>query len=1291
MTMKRILSIIAAGFVALLALSCAKEEDKVIFDTSKTTPPVLVSVTVDDNVTVQYTPAVFNMNFNEKMSTYHTLALVSVNDTPANITLTAKNDGSTLTVTGKNLTNAMKARGFKALDQVSLGIVVRASIQDPSRGITNAYVDSETPYIFPWTLPEEAETPGNPWVDFTEKSPWGMIGKIASTGNEWNADGAMWMTADGNKHVAKNVRLAPEDQFKVRKDGGWDVNFGAPGEDEPYVLTVGEAIEATSGGKNLAVRAVGNYDLLLDEEAGTLTLYDAFVTYPGFDEISNWTVIGHIDSFEMDWNKDVQMTTDGEWHVAEGVVLSTTDQFKFRMDLAWTTNIGASGDTEPFVVDLDTEYEGANGGKNLAVAADGTYDLLCNPATNAFKVVESLGGKSPLVGDEPGPGPEPEPVTGWNIIGLNGDWENDILATNDGNIWTAYITAAPAEGAETTEFKWRKDGGWEENYGGVMVALGEPFEAVAGGDNIKVAAGFYKVVLDVANLTITVSDGNVWSLIGAFNEWAGDVDMVLTDGKWVSPATKLEGEFKIRHNHDWAENVGGTFVAVGEPFAAVAGGDNINVAAGTYVVTYDPTAATITVDELGWGLVGTINGWGASPDIILKEDGLFLVAKNVALTADDEIKIRYNQDWGVNRGGATVVGVPVLAVPGGDNIKPGIAGNYDVYYRPDSEVIILNNAGEDLSYWGVVGTINGWGAPDVIMYQNADGLMESAEIEIKATDEIKIRMNEDWAENRGGTFVELGQPFAVEGNGKNIVVGRDAKIQVIYDSASETITLTGEYTGDVPAFPDDIYAIGGDTEWSANYQLHGKNGQYKGFGYLSQEFKFKPNPDNWDGNWGAGDTEGTIALGGGNIAAPATAGYYMIEVDLNEMTYKLTLITTIGIIGPAQAGGWDTDTDLTYNPETKAWEATGVVLTAGDMKFRANDAWDINWGGALHELVQGGDNIAVEAGTYDVKLFAWCDGLANAILTPSGDTPATKVLFLNEFDCKNKKIEIYNASDAEIDMTGWKLLKDEKSWVIPAAHAKVPAKGFIVYTCKSDGTTDPEFGLSGTKGFIVTLQDAEGKEIDKVDNLKETDVARVEIPDGKSWGRKTDGADEFVIFDTPSIGAPNGAVNAGIKIDGNYDDWADVPSAEASDSFKAFKVWNDADNFYFYVEADPGSRLWSGGAYLYLYFDWDNDHTTGEYSGTTGMGDNKYEAYTFMYIFENNQVGAPRSDSVAKGLKLDNLKIAGTDSTAEVLKFELSIPRADFDHQVNAGDVIGIDSYRSKDGGNVYFPGYVVK
>ena len=172
------------------------------------------------------------------------------------------------------------------------------------------------------------------------------------------------------------------------------------------------------------------------------------------------------------------------------------------------------------------------------------------------------------------------------------------------------------------------------------------------------------------------------------------------------------------------------------------------------------------------------------------------------------------------------------------------------------------------------------------------------------------------------------------------------------------------------------------------------------------------------------------------------------------------------------------------------------------------------------------------------------------------------------------------------------------------------------------------------------------------------------------------------------------AAPANITIDGDFSEWAGVPSAPESDSFKAFKVWNDADNFYVYLETDPGSRLWSGGAYLYLYFDLDNDLTTGDCSGSTGMGSNKYEAFVFMYLFggsadapviENNPNGGD-----SKGMTLDNIVIAGNNpaTKSDLVIMEIKVPRANFTTQVSAG---GVNAYRSKDGGNVNFPGYVVK
>lgn len=80
--------------------------------------------------------------------------------------------------------------------------------------------------------------------------------------------------------------------------------------------------------------------------------------------------------------------------------------------------------------------------------------------------------------------------------------------------------------------------------------------------------------------------------------------------------------------------------------------------------------------------------------------------------------------------------------------------------------------------------------------------------------------------------------------------------------------------------------------------------------------------------------------------------------------------TSIGIIGDATPGAWDSDTDMTqseFNPHI--WYIEGIELTDGEAKFRADDAWDLDWGGATAisgETTVAGPNIPVSAGTYDV-------------------------------------------------------------------------------------------------------------------------------------------------------------------------------------------------------------------------------------------------------------------------------------------------------------------------------------
>ena len=176
-----------------------------------------------------------------------------------------------------------------------------------------------------------------------------------------------------------------------------------------------------------------------------------------------------------------------------------------------------------------------------------------------------------------------------------------------------------------------------------------------------------------------------------------------------------------------------------------------------------------------------------------------------------------------------------------------------------------------------------------------------------------------------------------------------------------------------------LYMAGDANGWATNDYLAGDDGvHFTGYMYLNQNgFKFCTQPE-WKGtNYGANfDT----APDADNIVMEEPAGYYMVEVDLSEKTYKLTPITSIAIIGAATPGGWDTETPLTYNETERCWEVKGIELTADECKFRSNHSWDDpnpNWGGTLDALVQKGDNINVaEAGTYDIKLYAWANGYA---------------------------------------------------------------------------------------------------------------------------------------------------------------------------------------------------------------------------------------------------------------------------------------------------------------------------
>ena len=147
----------------------------------------------------------------------------------------------------------------------------------------------------------------------------------------------------------------------------------------------------------------------------------------------------------------------------------------------------------------------------------------------------------------------------------------------------------------------------------------------------------------------------------------------------------------------------------------------------------------------------------------------------------------------------------------------------------------------------------------------------------------------------------------------------------------------------------------------------------------SPEFKLLPTNVNVDGDYGDdGSFSGTLLQTGESNIQLSASGYYRItaNTDPTVLSYNVEA-TRWAITGSATPLGWPdngvVDQDLTYNPTTKKWEII-IPLTAGgnQFKFRANDAWTLNYGddgndGTLE--FNSGSNLSVSAsGTYLVEL-----------------------------------------------------------------------------------------------------------------------------------------------------------------------------------------------------------------------------------------------------------------------------------------------------------------------------------
>lgn len=175
-------------------------------------------------------------------------------------------------------------------------------------------------------------------------------------------------------------------------------------------------------------------------------------------------------------------------------------------------------------------------------------------------------------------------------------------------------------------------------------------------------------------------------------------------------------------------------------------------------------------------------------------------------------------------------------------------------------------------------------------------------------------------------------------------------------------------------------------KWDSGMYLHNQGNfvNYDGVGYLKGSWKLTANKDFQGLQLGKGEEPGTITFGSRalpfalptNDEGVATKGLYYVTADMAELTYTTYLINELGVVGTNNGWGAEADVAMTPNASFNVWTAT-VTFPEADKnyyKVRANNGWDVNYGGDAAGQIdgisrKGGENFEIEGGgTYEITI-----------------------------------------------------------------------------------------------------------------------------------------------------------------------------------------------------------------------------------------------------------------------------------------------------------------------------------
>jgi len=438
------------------------------------------------------------------------------------------------------------------------------------------------------------------FVSLNAMSQCGQVGLIGEF-TEWADDHMMTRDSENPAEFTTILTVTENDdtsdppdgiiEMKFRANRDWAVNWGST--DFPS----GTAVE---GGDNIPVPP-GSYYITFNCETGAYNFVSTCGEVSMIGEFNDWA--GDLaltrDATNPDsWTGYIYLTDENDTSdPPDGIV-----ELKFRENGDWTVNWGSA--------DFPTGT-GTIGGDNIPVPV-GNYKVEFNCATGDYTFTSTCGD----IG----------------LIGEFNGWGADYWMMRDAvdpDMWTVVLslnddmdTSDPPDGI--VELKFRQNADWTFNWGSTDFPTGI---GTIGGDNIPVPLDETGISTDyhvtfncsTGEYSFIASSGPI-SMIGAFNNWNGDVmmnrDATNPDLFKLTRGWYADAESKFRENKDWGANWGSIDFPSG---TGDDNGDNIPVAAGTYDVTFDYStkAYNFVVNNDVCGeieIVGDFNNWGTDDD-----------------------------------------------------------------------------------------------------------------------------------------------------------------------------------------------------------------------------------------------------------------------------------------------------------------------------------------------------------------------------------------------------------------------------------------------------------------------------------------------------------------------------------------------------------------------------------------------------------------------------------------------------------------------------------------------------